>query len=835
MSHILALAQEADRSKTTAFIRVIAPPGFGKSALTDELELGLRTQMAALVLRANLFPESDAIGTSASALWLASGKKLLTEEYSSYLSGLEGLLESASGSTDLMSRGFVRLIDALSADHLVCLLIDDAQWCDDEARETLHALAALRDRRLIVVAAHRPSENLRIPEGPSFRLGALTLEAGLLIVREHYPGANDQLADAIVRVCGGMPLNLVLLASQARHANFTDARQLHGSLASTIEADLSHLDESARSVLQACALMREPISYRVLTRAFGEPAVAGAISFAVPRYMVHIDTGFRFDHILIRDGIRDGVISAPPLQRALLDALGSEALLAEHEHRDAVDFARSLGERQTAISHALELARIARSQRRWDAAALAYESAFAVSAPMDHGLMVPYYDYAVCLRILERYEDAQRFLEPIVIEISRSTDRKGLASLAGCLSLVFSNLNQPKRALSVCDRYLQFVEGDDERAELLSIALTLRALTGEPEVTWSAEFESLVVSAPSPRIEARMRRARAVVNVNLGLRGVEEELALITAQPGRDSDADGPFLEDVRILGALHTGGVAARDALLDALAGSLGSTAFHLGLLTLLDFSSGNWSIALSRVREYDISRWSSASRALVLVPCAAMLALGAEDAALRTAIAADARRILALREISQSTEILLWHLLADDSGFDLDDATALLARWMPVPATLDEITIEFGRALIADKLPPLCDAARLPSPLPSLSAWSQAQTNLRLGWVNRDAALLEGAERELRLLGATALANLALRRRASDVEAAPKLNTDQTTLTPREQEVCLLLREGLTNRAIAHRLFVSEKTVATHVSNALSKFGARTRTELAMKFNPA
>jgi DNA-binding NarL/FixJ family response regulator len=53
---------------------------------------------------------------------------------------------------------------------------------------------------------------------------------------------------------------------------------------------------------------------------------------------------------------------------------------------------------------------------------------------------------------------------------------------------------------------------------------------------------------------------------------------------------------------------------------------------------------------------------------------------------------------------------------------------------------------------------------------------------------------------------------------------------LTPRETEVLRLLGEGLSNRALAERLFVSEKTVKTHVSSILAKLGLSDRTQAAL-----
>jgi DNA-binding CsgD family transcriptional regulator len=50
---------------------------------------------------------------------------------------------------------------------------------------------------------------------------------------------------------------------------------------------------------------------------------------------------------------------------------------------------------------------------------------------------------------------------------------------------------------------------------------------------------------------------------------------------------------------------------------------------------------------------------------------------------------------------------------------------------------------------------------------------------------------------------------------------------ITPRELEILELVAQGLSNREIAGRLFVSENTVKTHCSRTFEKLGARRRTQ--------
>ena len=51
---------------------------------------------------------------------------------------------------------------------------------------------------------------------------------------------------------------------------------------------------------------------------------------------------------------------------------------------------------------------------------------------------------------------------------------------------------------------------------------------------------------------------------------------------------------------------------------------------------------------------------------------------------------------------------------------------------------------------------------------------------------------------------------------------------LTARQREVTALLAQGLSNRQIAERLVITERTVAAHIEHILNKLGLRSRTAI-------
>jgi DNA-binding NarL/FixJ family response regulator len=67
-------------------------------------------------------------------------------------------------------------------------------------------------------------------------------------------------------------------------------------------------------------------------------------------------------------------------------------------------------------------------------------------------------------------------------------------------------------------------------------------------------------------------------------------------------------------------------------------------------------------------------------------------------------------------------------------------------------------------------------------------------------------------------------------EVKVSRFVKDSYDSLTEREQEVLNLIAQGLSNREIAERIFISEKTVKTHVSNILAKLHLEDRTQAAI-----
>jgi DNA-binding CsgD family transcriptional regulator len=128
------------------------------------------------------------------------------------------------------------------------------------------------------------------------------------------------------------------------------------------------------------------------------------------------------------------------------------------------------------------------------------------------------------------------------------------------------------------------------------------------------------------------------------------------------------------------------------------------------------------------------------------------------------------------------------------------------------------------------------------SPSALERAHALVELGAACRHSGLRSVAERRLREglqladgMGATPLVEAARHElRALGLRPRRSAVTGPDSLTPTERRVAELVASGLTNRQVAEALFVTVKTVETHLARVFQKLGITTRAELVPAISP-
>jgi DNA-binding CsgD family transcriptional regulator len=229
---------------------------------------------------------------------------------------------------------------------------------------------------------------------------------------------------------------------------------------------------------------------------------------------------------------------------------------------------------------------------------------------------------------------------------------------------------------------------------------------------------------------------------------------------------------------------------------------------------------IGLIRARRGDSEQWPPLDDALALVEPSGELGRLAPVAAARAEAAwLDGEP----EKIARATEETFELALQRGAGWPLGE----LAHWRWRAGLLDEpppaAAEPYARQIRGDwqRAAELWD--EIGCPYEAALARSEAD----------DQEALRHAYDELRRMGAAPAAAIVarrLRRRgARGLPRGPRKATRQNpaALTARELEVLGLVAQGLGNREIAQRLFLSEKTVAHHVSAILRKLDVRTRAQ--------
>jgi DNA-binding CsgD family transcriptional regulator len=757
---------------------------------------------------------------------------------------------------DRLFTAFLAEID--SPAPFTAVVIEDVHWADEATLDLLsYAGRRLGRTRVLLLATYRDDEladdhPLRVVLGHlatqratrRMQLAPLSQEA----VRE-LVGERDVDAAELHRVTGGNPFYVTEMLAAGWPS-------VPPTIRDVMAARLARLSPATRRAVETAALMGARVDLPLLSSVPEGSSVDECVATGI---LVADSSGVRFRHELVRMAVEQGI---PPYRRAELHV----RLLAALEERGDADpavlahHAEGAGDEKAVLRHAPEAARRSAALGAHREAAAQYERALRFAHEVDRpGMAALQEGVAGEYALLDRWPEVEVALRA-ALELRRQLgDDLSVGEDLRLLSVAFWRLCRGEEVIRAAEEAVRILAVLPPGRELASAYAYLGALYSEE----GRNDESLEL----------LERARV--------------LGELLHEPGLESYALN--MQGCNLLQQGHDGTELIGQALGIALAADLqertGLAYANLqeaaSRLNMFAEAERYYAEGMAYCEDRELGVYSvclQGWRAVTLV------ALGRWDEAADISAQMLGRhgispvnRLNPLRTLGtirgRRGEAGAWELLDEVlvSAENLGEPMWIVAvraaraelRWLSGQPDLAiaEARSGYDRGLgctdpwlfgsVASWLwrlgQPAGETSGLPEPyaLAMAGDWSAAAAAWERLGRPYDAALARlGSEDEVALrqalaalddLGARAAAAVARRRmKTLGITAIPRgprpgTQAGPAGLTTRERQVLALLYEGLSDREISQRLFISERTVGHHVSAVLSKIGVSSRTAAA------
>jgi DNA-binding CsgD family transcriptional regulator len=800
-------------------------------------------------------------------------------------------------STVIQGEAVLRWLRWLARPGGLMVVLEDLHWADPDTLAVLEYLGDNLGALPVLVVATSRDEPLTEALGLARRLQARQAAGHLALgrlddrqvttmVRACAPEAGEDVVARVRRTADGVPFLIEeVLASPGVPTSFRD----------TVRARLSALGDAERLVLGAAAVLGRHFDWRLLGRVTSQPpdVVASALERGVEQVLLSVNDGeFRFRHALTREATVAAVL---PPRRARMAASALAALEDDHPglpgpYRDVgADLALQAGDperagtllyasgreslRRGALATAVEtLSRAASllgdTSRRGEAEAALVE-ALALAGRIEEAMAVG----AAAMTRLAADPAAERTRAQVHIWLAHAAVaatrwRVAQAQLAAATSLLGASGNRdllaevmvlraevvmaaddPSQARALADGVLDMPEG---RAEVRCQALEI--------VGRCARLRDL--AAAQDAFERALAIAEADGLPFWRLRALHE-LGTIELYRYNGTDRLSQARQQAEELGAMSTAAVldlqlaAAADGRFDLdelarVAGDSLSISERLGLeqvrakalLFLVESCALRGEV--EQTEQYATQALAAAdgdlvAEAFVWGAGRAMLALLRNDQA--RAIRAFERSAAILRDCPHAEPANfrgVWLLLLTATGDQRAVADIAAARESGlIAAFANRGLVHYAEAILAGRAGDAARAAELAEAgergLTAFPVWSDlarmyaAEAALADGW-GEPRRWLQAARDGFAAHGIERLARRCEARLGSAVPAS----WASLGVTTREADVLRLVAEGLANKEIASRLYLSPRTIEKHVESLLRKTGARSRTQLVALAGP-
>ncbi|GIJ67910.1 ATP-binding protein [Virgisporangium ochraceum] len=788
-------------------------------------------------------------------------------------------------------RAAMVLLDQLGTRHQrVLVAVDDAQWLDRGSWEALtFAARRIGSDPVAMVLTIRDGEEvdrLLAQAGlPELRLEPLSpVDAGVLLASVA-PDLSRPLRERVLEQSAGIPLGLVELGSVA--ATSGDARLLPSWLPlstrveRTFAAIVAELPTATRALLLVAALDDGDDVDEILaasSRFEGCPVTVDDVGPAVATRLVQVDDWhrLRFRHPLLRSALYQ---SAGTAQRRRVHAALADVVVADSDRHVWHRAAAAAGPDEALARELTGLAARAGHRQASGAALAAFQRAVLLSGDAaERGRRL-----LAAAEVAAEQGDittARQLLDDVVDEHLRPVDRAWLSYLReGLLITGWSGAARLPVYAGLIDALRR--DGDGQRAMNALAAMSLRFYWSNPPpetiqafLTVADNFDTLTddprmiatvgLIAPVERGAVTLEQMTRLL-IRFDLTPTEQHVLGVSASGIGALDLSAQFL-------TAATAGVRAQGRV-GALAQVLTSQAFAAAFL-------GNTRVAVpAAVEAAELAAetgqpaWALTAR---LIHGHARALTGDTAAARKAAdhgesvLLPNARLpMLALVQVVRGVEALADGRPADAYRqlyriFDADDVAyhpylrfvafghlAEAAAWAGKENALRAIvppltrvagecgspalvtTLRYAGAVLAGRAEAFGTALAA-----DLSSWPFERARLQQAygaWLRRQRRaaesrpLLRSAAETFDALGAVPWADRARAELRASGESLRRPVDPADTLTLQEQQIARLAAQGLSNREIAERLFLSPRTITTHLYRIFPKLGIKSRGELS------
>ncbi|MCO8276738.1 LuxR C-terminal-related transcriptional regulator [Actinoplanes sp. TRM 88003] len=805
--------------------------------------------------------------------------------------GLDQLLRPVRSVAAAVESPYRRAVEVLGllgdSGEAVLLAVEDAHWLDAETWETLTFLGRrVGSDRIALVMAVRDGEDidLRLAAAglPELRLEPLPdADAGALLDRTA-PGLVPPLRARVLDEAAGNPLGVVELGSAAARSGSSALLPSSLPLSTRVERTfaglVAELPPLTRQLLLIAALNDGSnldeirAAGAVLT---GAEVPTEAIQPAVTSRLVTVDEQYevRFRHPLLRSALRQQ--AAPGDRRRVHEALA--AVLADSPARRLWHRASAVPGRDEALARELTAVAADAMQRHTVAFALAAANR-AVQLSEDPAARARRQIWAVHAAHEQGDPDtARRILAEIDDQDLRPADRVRVVFMR---DHYFPGASSgPERLLSYAGMIRTMHEGGDHEAAtqaMCDVALGVYYSNAPAHVRDQLVEATLALGLDEddPRLTGILGQ---IAPVEHGAAAVERLRQLLLR-----TDIPPTWRADLTVaawaVGAFDVAAALGLSSVADLRRqGRIGTLSVSLSAAAAAHASLGDTRSALPLAAESIALATEIGQRTWVLgghlITAQAEALRGETDSARRRADAAEqalsaARRFPMLALVQRARGLAaLAEGHAEDAFrqfmrvFDPADTMYFPNQQLHLLGHLAEAAVLGGLLEelrpVADAMEPVAERSQSPALrvgygyaravltgdyekalADDLTAWPFDRARLQLTYgsalrraykITESRPLLREAATTFDTLGATPWADRARAELRATGETRRRPMDALDALTPQEQQIARLAADGLSNREIGERLFLSPRTVSTHLYRIYPKVNVRSRAELA------